>query len=117
MPELSIFILVLVGVGFMTLLVISLIARGAWGVARSHRAIGEAIVERATTPTWVKDLLPVIDAGERLKLVGASLEGIPALRCNACGHVDPRLTEFCQQCGERLIEEHRAADEAQSILG
>ncbi|MHC4377163.1 MAG: hypothetical protein ACYS26_11245 [Planctomycetota bacterium] len=86
-------------------------------MARSHRVIGAAIVERATPPTWVKDLLPVIDAGERLELVGASLEGIPALRCNACSHVDPRPTEFCQQCGERLIEEHGAADESQRILG
>lgn len=116
MTETLIFLVFFVGMGLAVLLIFAVVARGMWGVVRKQQEIGRSILEQAAEPTWVKDLLPVIDAGERIKLVGARLEGIPALRCDACGHVDPRLAEFCQQCGERLLEEHGVPDEAERIL-
>jgi hypothetical protein len=117
MPEIALLLIVFVGMGLFVLLVFAVVARGMWGVVRKQQELGNSIIEQAATPTWVKDLLPVIDEGQRLELVGARLEGIPALRCDACGHVDPRLTEFCLQCGERLLEEHPGEDEARRILG
>lgn len=117
MPEIALLLVVFAGMGCFVLLIFAVVARGMWGVVRKQQELGSSMLEQAAAPTWVKDLLPVIDEGQRLRLVGAQLEGIPALRCDACAHVDPRLTEFCQQCGERLLEEHATAGDGQRILG
>lgn len=99
------------------LVVFAAVVRGMLSVVTKPQDLSNLAVERISTPVWVMDQLAAIDRGERLKLVGAQLEGIPALRCNACGQVDPRLVEFCDSCGARLLEEHRAPGDGQRILG